>query len=50
MALVGEAGLLRDPGEGFVRPAQQGFCALEPTSDDIALRPYPAASLKERLK
>jgi hypothetical protein len=47
MALVGEASLLRNPGEGLMGVAQQAFGALYPALDDIALRPNPGS---ERLK
>ena len=40
MALVGEAGLLCNQGEGLVGSPHQGFCALEPALDDIALGTY----------
>jgi hypothetical protein len=41
MALVGEPGLLCNQSEGLVGPVQQGFRALEPALDDVALRPNP---------
>ena len=50
MALVGEAGLLCNQGERLVGPAQQGLCTLEPTLDDIALRPNPGRLLERGLK
>ena len=37
-------------GEGLIGAAHKGFSALDPTLDDVALRPSPAASSKERLK
>jgi hypothetical protein len=46
MALVGEAGLLCNLGEGLVCLLQQGFCTLEPTMDDTALRPNPGRLLE----
>ena len=41
VALVGEAGLLRNPDERLAGSAQQTLCAFEPLFHDIALRPNP---------
>jgi len=50
VALIGEPGLLRNQREGLMGPAQQGFCALEPALDDIALRPNPGRLFESAAK
>ena len=46
MALVGKPSLLCNQGKRLLRPAQQGFCKLEPALDDIALRSNPGRLLE----
>ena len=45
MALIGKAGLLRDPSKRPMSLAQQAFCALNPTLNNITLRPNPGRLL-----
>jgi hypothetical protein len=46
MTLVSEPNLLCDQRKGPAGPTQQGFCPLEPTLNDIALRPNPGRLLE----
>jgi len=46
MALVDEASLLRNPGDGLMGLAKQAFGALYPALDDIAVRPNPGSLFK----
>jgi hypothetical protein len=46
MALVGEPGFLRDQSERLVGAPQPGFRALEPSLDEVVLRPNPGGLLE----
>ena len=46
MALVDEAGFLRDKGQRLIALPHQAFCPIEPPLHDVALRPDPRCLLE----